>query len=234
MAMTQPRPIASLNGHLLARKGGARPAMRPQMQPFVQTPAEDSDSTHDPLEDLGWNDMGEYAEESRHGSEYLPLTPAPRNVEAEEESKADDDAADAQLAENARAIADAMAHPVTPVTPVKDTTKSKGKPDVVRQRETIMARLDTIKPKADNDRSQQDDTSLLREKASAKAPKVKKATDKRRAAFTLRLDSERHLKLRLACAIRNHSAQQLVTEALDQLLGNITELDALAAQVKRT
>ncbi len=41
---------------------------------------------------------------------------------------------------------------------------------------------------------------------------------KSRAAFTLRLDSDRHLKLRLACAVARKSAQQIVTEALDEYL----------------
>src|SRR5215207_4744577 len=36
-----------------------------------------------------------------------------------------------------------------------------------------------------------------------------------KAAFTLRLDPERHLKLRLACAVGGRSAQMLVTDALD-------------------
>lgn len=53
----------------------------------------------------------------------------------------------------------------------------------------------------------------------------------RRVAFTLRLDPERHLKLRLASTIRNVSAQYLVTEALDRLLGEMSDLEALAAHV---
>lgn len=230
MAMTQTRPTASLNGQLLARKGGARPAMRPQMQPLKREPATDSKEDHDPLEDLGWNDMGEHNEEARNGSDYLPLTPAPRNVEAEGEAKADDDAAEAQLARNARAIAEAMDHPAEPAPrPVTET-----KPEVVRQREAIVTRLDTARPKADNDRIVQDNSALLREKTRTTDAQPKKAKGNRRAAFTLRLDSERHLKLRLACTIRNRSAQQLVTEALDQLLGNMSDLETLAAQVKRT
>jgi len=51
--------------------------------------------------------------------------------------------------------------------------------------------------------------------------------------FTLRLDPERHLKLRLACAIGGRSAQQLVTDALDQLLSGMPELDAMADRAKR-
>ena len=58
-------------------------------------------------------------------------------------------------------------------------------------------------------------------------------SDSRRAAFTLRLDQERHLKLRLACTVRGRSAQQLVTDALDGLLAQMPEIDSLAAQVLR-
>ena len=53
----------------------------------------------------------------------------------------------------------------------------------------------------------------------------------RRAAFTLRVDAERHLKLRLACTLRNRSAQQVVTEALDRLLADFPEVTALAEHV---
>lgn len=45
--------FASLNPSLLARKGGAKPAMRPQHGlPAPQVAMQDQ------LEDLGWNDMG--------------------------------------------------------------------------------------------------------------------------------------------------------------------------------
>ena len=55
--MAEPKPFASLSSGLLARKGAAKPAMRPQG--FGQGMG---------LEDLGWNDMG-------HG--HSPA-PAPR------------------------------------------------------------------------------------------------------------------------------------------------------------
>src|SRR3712207_4815386 len=48
MMKSEPKPFASLSSGLLARKGAARPAMRPQG--FGQGGAS--------LEDLGWNDMG--------------------------------------------------------------------------------------------------------------------------------------------------------------------------------
>ena len=54
----------------------------------------------------------------------------------------------------------------------------------------------------------------------------------RRAAFTLRLDAKRHLKLRLASTVRNRSAQQLVTEALDRFLKDIPEVELLARNIQ--
>ena len=56
---------------------------------------------------------------------------------------------------------------------------------------------------------------------------------KGKAAFTLRLDSERHLKLRLACAVRGRSAQLLVTDALDALLSAMPELEDMAGKANR-
>ena len=53
------------------------------------------------------------------------------------------------------------------------------------------------------------------------------ASRKGKAAFTLRLDHERHLKLRLASAVTGRSAQLLVTEALDVFLESLPELGAL-------
>jgi hypothetical protein len=54
---------------------------------------------------------------------------------------------------------------------------------------------------------------------------------KRKAAFTLRLDAQRHLKLRLACAITGRSAQQIVTKALDDFLNDLPEIDRLTQQL---
>lgn len=195
--MSEPKPLASLSGSLLARKGAARPAMRPQMQHFPRVETQAAIS----IEDLGWNDMGE-PDEPRHVADILPLTPAPKLPEASAETAAGDREAAAQLAENARQIAQ------------EGSLDVMGKPPVIQQREEISARLDAVTSKA----------RPVRKSALAEG---------RRAAFTLRLDSERHLKLRLASTIRNRSAQQLVTEALDALLDNMPELATLAAQVKR-
>ncbi|WP_380778874.1 hypothetical protein [Sphingomonas sp. R86520] len=53
----------------------------------------------------------------------------------------------------------------------------------------------------------------------------------KRAAFTLRLDADRHLRLRLASAVANASSQRLVTQALDAFLHTLPEVDALLAQL---
>jgi hypothetical protein len=55
----------------------------------------------------------------------------------------------------------------------------------------------------------------------------------RKAAFTLRLDADRHLKLRLASAVVGRSAQQMVTEALDIFLASLPDIDRLAQQLPR-
>jgi hypothetical protein len=75
---------------------------------------------------------------------------------------------------------------------------------------------------------------------SAPAPVARRAPSPRaapgskgKAAFTLRLDPERHLKLRLACALNGRSAQLLVTDALDLFLDGMPELEAMAEKAKR-
>ena len=152
--------FASLSPSLLARKGGAKPAMRPQHAALAAMPAPDDNPEQ--LEDLGWNDMGDHTE-VQQSAEIHQLTPATR--------------------------------PVSPAEPA-----------VLRQREAANERL-------------------------APSPKTRAKGD--RAAFTLRLDADRHLKLRLACTVRDMSAQAFVTQALDALLSEMPELDVLAAQVKR-
>lgn len=54
-----------------------------------------------------------------------------------------------------------------------------------------------------------------------------------KAAFTLRVDPDRHLKLRLASALTNRSAQDLVTQALDALIGAVPEVDLMVAQLPK-
>lgn len=160
--------FASLGPTLLARKGGAKPAMRPQVAPFPA--AVDLDAGQ--LEDLGWNDMGENVDTP---SQDLAQTPANDELE-------------------------------------------RAQPHVRKQQESLAKR---IAREADEAPAQ----SVKKAKTSKKLP--------RRAAFTLRLDPDRHLKLRLAATMRGLSAQALMTEALDHMLGRIDDIEALAARMKR-
>ena len=163
--------FASLSPALLARKGGAKPAMRPQNTAGVT----DAKTAAANLEDLGWNDMGD--EESAQAARVVRIAPAAASTSVALE-------------------------PSHEISPVRATI------------ERIQAKLESPNPTRPN--------------ALKKA-----ANDSRRAAFTLRLDQERHLKLRLACTVRGRSAQQLVTDALDVLLAQMPEIDSLAAQVLR-
>jgi hypothetical protein len=164
--------FASLSPSLLARKGGAKPAMRPQHAALASMATAEpmAEPAPEHLEDLGWNDMGD-GETAIASAEVFQLTPMPRLPE--------------EMAVE------------TPRT-------------VVREQQEQLAERIVAAPK--------------RRAASARTG---------RAAFTLRLDADRHLKLRLATTIKGISAQALVTEALDALLGTMPELDTLAAQVKR-
>ncbi len=170
-----PKPTASLSSGLLARKGQARPAMRPQGYLGLTPP-----SQHD---DLGWNDMGE----DHAPSPIDSLTPAPAPA---------------------------------PVAPAP-------KPEVLRQREALDREI--REPVADQ--SDTDSPAIAPDAAARIAREIHRK--KRRAAFTLRLDSDRHLRLRLASAVTNRSAQQIVTEALDAFLDSQQAVDALVHQLER-
>ena len=71
--------------------------------------------------------------------------------------------------------------------------------------------------------------ALRRARRQARARTGKTATGK--AAFTLRLDAERHLKLRLAAALERQSAQAIVTLALDRFLNTLDDLEHLLGQL---
>lgn len=85
-------------------------------------------------------------------------------------------------------------------------------------------------------RRQQVDLESRIAKANAQAAQISEtaaAAATHRTAFTLRLDEERHLRLRLASTVNGESAQAIVTRALDCLLSQMPEIEHLAAQVSR-
>src|SRR5436305_9151166 len=99
--MNDPRPFASLSSGLLARKGAARPAMRPQ-----------GFGPHNGFEDLGWNDMGadvhgEYEDElpEHVPSSIAALTPAPKAAPQE----IPQDVPEPEVVAQQRAIAESFA-----------------------------------------------------------------------------------------------------------------------------
>ncbi len=101
-------------------------------------------------------------------------------------------------------------------------------PDVVRQRDDLASRLAEALP-AEAICAESVAAPVAAVSDAPAKPRQKAATAKgHRAAFTLRVDAERHLMLRLACAVRGESAQQLVTRALDQFLADQPQLDDLA------
>jgi hypothetical protein len=161
--MTEPKPLASLSSTLLARKGQAKPAMRPQgFAGFNMTAAT---AVHD---DLGWNDMG---------------------IEAQQ--------------------------PSADIVPIHAAVAPEPAPAVVHRQQEEIARELAPAPK------------LV---ASLRTDKIVRAApgSKGKAAFTLRLDPERHLQLRLVCAVQHRSAQQVVIAALDAFLSNQPAMAELA------
>jgi len=192
------KPFASLSSGLLARKGAARPAMRPQG--FSQG--------SNGLEDLGWNDMG-----------FEP--PKPADAERDE----DHDAFGEDVVEHPRS------HPtgLTPVgSPVHDQqaeiverfAESEEAEDAGEDEigETAELYEPDFEPELESDSDEADELPVMTPvlakpviqtlrvptaaPAPRRAPRARSAPgSKGKAAFTLRLDPERHLKLRLACAV---------------------------------
>lgn len=209
--MNEPKPFASLGPTLLARKGGAKPAMRPQLAPMgmggsgAQAAALKQD--FDALEDLGWNDMGDDDAPADRSADVVALTPAPANPESE--AKTDAGSPKALV----RSIHEELA-------------------EILEKGETQLP-LPKPKPPAREPRPAKEPKPAQASSESSNSPDSFDDKAMRRAAFTLRLDAKRHLKLRLASTVKNRSAQQLVTAALDKYLAEIPEIEALAAQVKR-
>ena len=156
--MSEPKPLASLSSSLLARKGGAKPAMRRQGMAFP------TGSDHE-NEDLGWNDMG-YDTNPDHEA----VQPGAHNGEEVEQY-------------HYNPLAGAIPEVV---------------PAVRKQQEEIAAKLSQ---------------HPTRQEEAAAAPEPKA------------------LKLRLATAVKNVSAQQLVTKAVDEYLKSIPELEDLAGRI---
>lgn len=83
-------------------------------------------------------------------------------------------------------------------------------------------------------RRQQDEIAhRVNQPVKRSKPRRSALADGRSAAFTLRLDADRHLALRLACTLSNRSAQQLVTEALDTMIAQLPDVAELASRAAK-
>ncbi len=214
--MGEPKPLASLSAGLLARKGGARPAMR--RQPLGSGPAPTNAVGYD---DLGWNDMGYDVDPDQSGepARMLDLKPLltgsvlAHNVEAE------------------HAVDDSVGHELTDAVAEDYAAEDSGAeafeaeaheiPEIVRQQESLIDRVAAVARKVE--------ARPEPKPKKEKAPRALRAREK--AAFTLRLDAERHLRLRLASAVTNRSSQVILTDLLDEYLSSLPEIDAMASRL---
>jgi len=221
--MNDPKPFASLGATLLARKGNAKPAMRPQSS---RAAALSNQVAAQNLEDLGWDDMGDEDTAANHSAEVLRLTPSPHNPEAE--AQTDKASPKPKVRSMHEELAARLAEEEAKKNPAAKVQALAPEPGAKKQALPAepFAAADRAEPVAPI-------TPVATPKTEAPRVKPQAANDSHRAAFTLRLDARRHLKLRLASTVRGRSAQHLVTEALDRFLDSIPELESLVAQVKR-
>ena len=226
--MGEPKAFASLSSGLLARKGAARPAMKPQG--FGQSGAG--------MEDLGWNDMG-----------FEPPKPVVAPLR-----DADHDAFGEELPDQP------LRNPIAALTPIASPVHDQQAEIAERfaahdedgedeNGEYVDETAELYDPEAEDAEPLEltDEPApvvVIPQPVAAPAPAQAPAPvrarrpraapgSKGKSAFTLRLDPSRHLKLRLACAVDGRSAQQLVTDALDQLLQAMPELESMAEKAPR-
>jgi hypothetical protein len=224
--------FASLGPSLLARKGGAKPAMRPQVAPLVET---EQAVPEEQLEDLGWNDMGD--SDADGGAQVVPIS-----------ADIDADALDAGAGPIVRRQQRSLEQRV-----LADAAMTGSETDEYDEGDEEFD-LEGLYADDEDYEEEAEDTAIYSplaphialpdpepvaapvaapRAAVAAKPRMPAVQAGRRAAFTLRLDADRHLKLRLAATMQGVSAQVLVTEALDRLLAEYDELDVIANHLKR-
>lgn len=217
MSITGSKPLASLSSGLLARKGQARPAMRPQgYGGFGAIPGQQ--------DDLGWNDMGHDVPPAAH---VVPVPPVVRQLEQLHE-------------EFAPAVPQAYE---PPVAPQGNLYQGHDEPEEYEDEQGATQgfaplTLPPAQPQAyapEAPAPQMTPAEVVRSVSVATATRLDRETAAKtkrgKAAFTLRLDHDRHLRLRLASALCHRSAQHLVTEALDTFLNSLPEVGALVSQL---
>lgn len=244
--------FASLGPTLLARKGGAKPAMRPQL-PVLSEPAEVAKLADEQLEDLGWNDMGD---DDAARTDNPVVVPIDRDTPFDAEAAAASPIVRRQQRRlEERVLADAVM--TGPEDDASDDASEE--PDLANHHSEDNASAFGYAAYGDDDGDDEDcgeyaafgaqpyenkdetesESELsypviaAAQPATPAKPAKPAPASARRAAFTLRLDPERHLKLRLAATMKGISAQALVTQALDAMLAEFDELDVIAAHLQR-
>lgn len=236
----QPKPLASLSSTLLARKGTARPAMRPQgFGGFGSLQAQD---------DLGWNDMGDLHEVHAHDNEQPGFNPPvfnagvppvlmQREVLKEEfepsftapvldpamDESFEDEAVEDDVEDDVPTFESVLA--VKPLRTVEKLVAEQSVAEKPTSVEPAISQVEDVVAEA----AAPPVVTLPPARAARIARETK--TKQGKAAFTLRLNHDRHLRLRLASALTNRSAQLLVTEALDAFLNTLPEVAVLANQL---
>ena len=237
--MGEPKAFASLSSGLLARKGAARPAMKPQ--------GFGSSQGGSGLEDLGWNDMG-----------FEPPKPVVAPLRDEDHDAFGEELPDQPL-RNPIAALTPIASPVhDQQAEIAERFAAHDEDGEDENGEYVDETAELYDPEAEDaeqpvelsaEMGAEPPLELAAERApvvvvpqpvATPAPAPVRARrpraapgSKGKSAFTLRLDPSRHLKLRLACAVDGRSAQQLVTDALDQLLQAMPELESMAEKAPR-
>jgi len=221
--MGEPKAFASLSSGLLARKGAARPAMKPQGFGGGQSGSG--------LEDLGWNDMG-----------FEPPKPVVAPLRDEDHDAFGEELPDQPL-RNPIAALTPIASPVhDQQAEIAERFAAHDEDGEDENGEYVDETAELYDPEAEDaeplELSVEPAPVVIPQPVAAPAPVRSRRPraapgSKGKSAFTLRLDPTRHLKLRLACAVDGRSAQQLVTDALDQLLQAMPELETMAEKAPR-
>ncbi len=235
--MSEAKPFASLSSGLLARKGAAKPAMRRPNTVFNPEHVQENGQ-----DDLGWNDMGYDVDPdiSKEAPTEKPANPLARAIavpKPEVKQQQDRIAAQLQIAKETDEAADEPAIEelkadeanVAPIASISQIAEKQAEASNIEAEVQPQIEPAALKPSALKSIALK---SVVQKPIVKKAKAAKKTTSaKTKAAFTLRLDPERHLKLRLACAINNISAQKFVTDALDKKLSEMDQIDHLSDQI---
>ncbi|MGP1353087.1 MAG: hypothetical protein ACTS1Z_07170 [Parasphingopyxis sp.] len=246
--------FASLSSGLLARKGAAKPAMR--RQAFINP---QGDVTEDlGWNDMGHEGPHTVQGDQHHGEAPLPEVHKQREELEKGLSESPDEPVDADDSEYPD-IGDHMVehHAFEPyesnghsgLSPMdaeddvgddaeKAESQSGEQPQTVgeysQEPASAVDAPEAVVPHGESPLSTKSNVPEPKTPEPVSKPAEETKADsvpaREKVAFTLRLDKERHLKLRLASAITNQSAQRLVTEALDRFLEEHPDVQSIASQ----